>query len=86
MIVFPVSLDNLATPFVCILSGFLQQWFGPKPILMFACFPYMCGWGAAAIAGHLQSVALLYSSRWVNAYSLNKVVLFYVCSFTRVGQ
>ena len=24
-----VSIDNLATPFICILSGFLQQKFGP---------------------------------------------------------
>ena len=27
-----MSIDNLATPFVCILSGFLQQRFGPRNV------------------------------------------------------
>ena len=29
---FLVSIDNVATPFVCILSGFLQQKFGPLKV------------------------------------------------------
>ena len=27
-----VSIDNLATPLICILSGFLQQKFGPQRV------------------------------------------------------
>ena len=27
-----VSIDNLATPLVCVLSGFLQQKFGPLKV------------------------------------------------------
>ena len=58
-----VSLDNIATPVICILSGFLQHRFGPKRILMLACFPYICGWATAAVAARLKSVILLYVSR-----------------------
>ena len=58
-----VSIDNIATPVVCILSGFLQHNFGPKRILMLACFPYICGWATAAVAAHFRSVYLLYVSR-----------------------
>jgi len=55
-----VSLDNFATPLVCILSGFLQQYFGPLKVLVFACFPYTAGWIVAATA---DSAHYLYFSR-----------------------
>ena len=55
-----VSLDNFATPVVCILSGFLQQYFGPLKVLVFACFPYALGWVVAAVA---VSAEYLYLSR-----------------------
>ena len=55
-----VSLDNFATPLICILSGFLQQRFGPLKVLTFACFPYMLGWITAALA---DGVYYLYLSR-----------------------
>jgi len=55
-----VSLDNSATPVVCILSGFLQQYFGPLRVLVFACFPYAGGWLIAALA---NSPYHLYLSR-----------------------
>ena len=29
-----VSIDNLATPLICILSGFLQQKFGPQRVII----------------------------------------------------
>lgn len=55
-----VSIDNLATPLVCVLSGFLQQRFGPLRVLMFACFPYSLGWLFASVA---TTVNFLYVSR-----------------------
>jgi len=55
-----VSIDNLATPFICILSGFLQQKFGPLRVLMFACLPYSLGWLTVFIS---SSVYHLYLSR-----------------------
>ena len=30
-----VSIDNLATPLICILSGFLQQKFGPQRVRIY---------------------------------------------------
>ena len=71
-----VSIDNIATPVVCILSGYLQHKFGPKRILMLSCLPYILGWSSAGLAGHLHSVKLLYVSRcgvkylifWGNAF------------------
>ena len=55
-----VSLDNTATPIVCILSGFLQQRFGPLRVLEFACLPYTIGWLVAAVS---TSATHLYISR-----------------------
>lgn len=55
-----VSMDNLVTPIVCVLSGFLQQKFGPAKVLMVTCIPYCCGWISTACA---TSVTLLYASR-----------------------
>ena len=55
-----VSLDNTATPIVCILSGFLQQRYGPLRVLEFACLPYTFGWLVAALS---TSAAHLYISR-----------------------
>ena len=55
-----VSIDNLATPVICILSGFLQQKYGPLRILMFACLPYSLSWLIVFLA---TSVYHLYLSR-----------------------
>ena len=55
-----VSLDNAATPFVCILSGYLQHRYGPKRVLELACLPYIGGWLVAAFS---TSAELLYVSR-----------------------
>ena len=55
-----VSLDNTATPLVCIVSGFLQHRYGPLRVLMFACLPYTAGWIVAAFA---TSAEHLYFSR-----------------------
>ena len=55
-----VSLDNAATPIVCILSGYLQHRYGPKRVLELACLPYIGGWLVAAFS---TSAELLYVSR-----------------------
>ena len=55
-----MSLDNILTPLICIVSGFLQQRFGPLRLLMFACLPYILGWVAASLA---TSHMALYISR-----------------------
>ena len=55
-----VSLDNVATPMVCIASGFLQQKYGPLRVLKFACLPYIAGWIVAAVS---SSAPHLYFSR-----------------------
>ena len=57
---FAVSLDNLVAPLICIISGFLQQQFGPLRILMISCVPYTAGWVSAAMA---TSAHHLYISR-----------------------
>ena len=56
-----VSLDNILTPVICIMSGFLQQKFGPLRVLQFACLPYTAAWVAAALA---DSHHTLYLSRY----------------------
>ena len=53
-------MDNTATPIVCILSGFLQQKYGPLRVLEFACLPYTFGWLVAALS---TTAAHLYISR-----------------------
>jgi len=55
-----VSLDNILTPLICIVSGFLQQKFGPLRLLMFSCLPYILGWVTASLA---TSHNMLYISR-----------------------
>ncbi len=55
-----VSLDNLATPVICIVSGCLQQKFGPRRVLLFSCFPYFAGW---LICSRATAVGHLYVSR-----------------------
>jgi len=55
-----VSLDNILTPLICIVSGFLQQKFGPLRLLMLACLPYILGWVAASLASNHY---ILYLSR-----------------------
>ena len=45
---------------MCILSGFLQQRYGPLRVLEFACLPYTFGWLVAALS---TSAAHLYISR-----------------------
>ena len=53
-------MDNIATPIICIASGFLQHKFGPHRVLMFTCLPYIAGWIVAAFA---SAAAHLYLSR-----------------------
>ena len=55
-----VSLDNVATPVVCLLAGCLQQRLGPRSLVFLACFPYFCAWVCAALA---TSASALYLSR-----------------------
>lgn len=55
-----VSIDNLMTIWVCIVSGFLQKKFGPKKILMVACFPYFLAW---LCVGFATSLTWIYISR-----------------------
>ena len=58
-----VSLDNILTPLICIMSGFLQQKLGPLRVLQFACLPYTAAWIAAALA---DSHHTLYLSRYIS--------------------
>ena len=60
LIFITVSLDNTVTPFVCILSGYLQHRYGPLRVLEFACLPYTAGWLVAAFS---KSPYYLYASR-----------------------
>jgi hypothetical protein len=53
-------LDNLLAPLICIISGFLQQQFGPLRILMVSCVPYTAGWIAAAMATHAHHIYIIY--------------------------
>ncbi|TRY81048.1 hypothetical protein TCAL_10367 [Tigriopus californicus] len=55
-----VSLDNVATPLICLCSGILQQRYGPKYILVSACVPYLLGWIMVVMA---TNVECLYISR-----------------------
>ena len=61
---FLVSIDNLISPFICILSGSLQQKFGPRTILILNCFPYLLAWIGAALSGFFTNIWLLYISRY----------------------
>ena len=58
-----VSVDNLMTPLVCLLSGLLQSQVGPRTCLLITCLPYLAGWVTAALAGEYHSLPLLYISR-----------------------
>lgn len=58
-----VSLENVISPFVCILSGFLQQKIGPKTTLIVTCLPYFLGWVCAVLSGLFKNLILLYLSR-----------------------
>ena len=53
-------MDNAMTIWVCIVSGFLQKKFGPKKILVVACFPYFLAWLAVGFA---TSLPWIYISR-----------------------
>ena len=55
-----VSIDNLMTICVCIVTGFLQKKFGPKKMLMVACFPYFLAW---LCVGFATSLSWIYISR-----------------------
>ena len=53
-------MDNAMTIWVCIVSGFLQKKFGPKKILVVACFPYFLAW---LCVGFATSLPWIYISR-----------------------
>ena len=54
------------TIWVCIVSGFLQKKFGPKKILMVACFPYFLAW---LCVGFATSLSWIYISRLLSGIS-----------------
>ena len=60
---FPVSIDNVISPIICILSGSLQEKFGPRTILRLNCLPYLLAWIGAALSGAYKNVWFLYISR-----------------------
>ena len=60
---FLVSIDNLISPIICIISGSLQQRFGPRTILMINCLPIIFSWSLPVLAGVYKSIWLLYISR-----------------------
>ncbi|XP_023343548.1 facilitated trehalose transporter Tret1 [Eurytemora carolleeae] len=55
-----VSLDNILTPIICVLSGPIQQRWGPRSCLVLCCFPYFISWLLAALAANHY---ILYASR-----------------------
>lgn len=55
-----VSLDNLLTPLVCLLSGPMQQRWGPRTVLMLCCFPYFLSWLLTTLATNHE---ILYLAR-----------------------
>ena len=57
-------MDNIVTPLSCILSGHLQQRFGPRKILMLTCFAYVLAWICAFLSGYFEWIVLLYISRY----------------------
>ena len=60
-----VAIDSVVSPVTSILSGYLQQDFGPRQILILTCVPYLAGWVSAALAGQFNNLYLLYVSRLV---------------------
>ena len=58
-----VAIDSVVSPVTSIMSGYLQQHFGPRQILILTCGPYLAGWLSAALAGQYNSLYLLYASR-----------------------
>lgn len=53
-----VSVENVSTPIICVMAGFLQQKFGPLRVLMFCCVPYCFGWFITAMADSVQHLYL----------------------------
>ena len=58
-----VSVDNLMTPLVCLLSGLLQSQAGPRACLRLTCLPYLTAWILTALAGHYHHVWIIYIAR-----------------------
>ena len=58
-----VAIDSVVSPVTSVMSGYLQQHFGPRQILILTCVPYLAGWVSAALAGQYNSLYLLYVSR-----------------------
>ena len=65
MTLFLVSIDNLISPIICILSGSLQQKFGPRTILILNCLPYLLSWIGAVLSGLFTNIWFLYISRLI---------------------
>ena len=59
-------MDNLITPWVCLISGYLQLKFGPKKVIMVASLPYFVSWTLTYFA---TSVHWLYASRLLVGFS-----------------
>ena len=58
-----VAIDSVISPVTSVMSGYLQQYFGPRQILVLTCLPYLAGWVSAALAGQYNNLYLLYVSR-----------------------
>ena len=58
-----VAIDSVVSPVTSVMSGYLQQYFGPRQILVMTCLPYLAGWVSAALAGQYNSLYLLDVSR-----------------------
>ena len=71
-----VSLDNILTPVICVMSGFLQQKLGPLRVLQLSCLPYTLAWVLAALATQHST---LYVSR-----SALVIIIAYLTTKTRL--
>ena len=84
-------MDNIVTPLSCILSGHLQQRFGPRKILMLTCFAYILAWICSFLSGYFEWIVLLYISRYTfqfhrKVYLINIYLTFFKRLIVGVSQ
>ena len=73
-----VSLDNILTPVICVMSGFLQQKLGPLRVLQLSCLPYTLAWVLAALATQHST---LYVSRSALVIIIAYLTMKQACRF-----